>query len=236
MTILTLTVHDPAKAVADVLVIGAYAGEEKPVAADAAYTDAVNAAALAGAVGKAGELTLVPGAGTGSGRLLAVVGLGERAKFTAEVLRKGAGIASRALAGSAAVVSTLSLIDLAAAAQGHLLGAYVFDRYKAPAKPPVETIALAVPEDDDAVRARFRTAVITAEGVLLARDLVNTAPNELYPAAFADRATTAAETAGLVVEVLDEQELKAAGFGGIVAVGSGSVRPPRLVRITYSPA
>jgi leucyl aminopeptidase len=196
----------------------------------------VNAAALAGAVGKAGELTLVPGAGTGSGRLLAVVGLGERAKFTAEVLRKGAGIASRALAGSAAVVSTLSLIDLAAAAQGHLLGAYVFDRYKAPAKPPVETIALAVPEDDDAVRARFRTAVITAEGVLLARDLVNTAPNELYPAAFADRATTAAETAGLVVEVLDEQELKAAGFGGIVAVGSGSVRPPRLVRITYSPA
>jgi len=236
MTTLTLTVHDPAKAVADVLVIGAYAGEEKPVAADAAYTDAVNAAALAGAVGKAGELTLVPGAGTGSGRLLAVVGLGERAKFTAEVLRKGAGIASRALAGSAAVVSTLSLIDLAAAAQGHLLGAYVFDRYKAPAKPPVETIALAVPEDDDAVRARFRTAVITAEGVLLARDLVNTAPNELYPAAFADRATTAAETAGLVVEVLDEQELKAAGFGGIVAVGSGSVRPPRLVRITYSPA
>lgn len=196
----------------------------------------MNAAALAGAVGKAGELTLVPGAGTGSGRLLAVVGLGERAKFTAEVLRKGAGIASRALAGSAAVVSTLSLIDLAAAAQGHLLGAYVFDRYKAPAKPPVETIALAVPEDDDAVRARFRTAVITAEGVLLARDLVNTAPNELYPAAFADRATTAAETAGLVVEVLDEQELKAAGFGGIVAVGSGSVRPPRLVRITYSPA
>jgi hypothetical protein len=36
MTTLTLTVHDPAKAVADVLVIGAYAGEEKPVAADAA--------------------------------------------------------------------------------------------------------------------------------------------------------------------------------------------------------
>lgn len=236
MTTLTLTVHDPAKSVADVLVIGAYAGEERPVAADAAYTDGVNAAALAGAVGKAGELTLVPGAGTGSGRLLAVVGLGERTKFTHEVLRKGAGIASRALAGSAAVVSTLSLIDLAAAAQGHLLGAYVFDRYKVPTKPPVETIALAVPEDDDAVRARFRTAVITAEGVLLARDLVNTAPNELYPAAFADRATTAAETAGLVVEVLDEQELKAAGFGGIVAVGSGSVRPPRLVRITYSPA
>jgi leucyl aminopeptidase len=177
---------------------------------------------------------LVPGAATISAALLAVVGLGEQEKFTTEVLRKGAGAASRALAGHTDVTSTLSLIDLSAAAQGHLLGAYVFDRYKTPAKPPVERIVLAA-ADDDAARAELRIAVITAEGVLLARDLINTAPNDLYPSAFAERATAAAETAGLSVEVLDEKELAGAGFGGIIAVGSGSARPPRLVRVSYSP-
>jgi leucyl aminopeptidase len=33
--------------------------------------------------------------------------------------------------------------------------------------------------------------------------------------------------------VLDEKALKKAGFGGIIAVGQGSSRPPRLVRATY---
>ncbi len=236
MTTLSLTTADPAKEQTDVLVIGAYAGEESPVAADPAYAEAVAAAAVAGASGKAGELTLVPGAGLVAAELLAVVGLGGQDQFTPEVLRKGAGVASRALAGHTRVTSTLSLVDLSAAAQGHLLGAYVFDRYKTPDKAPVDAIALVVHRNDEAAVAELRSAVVTAEGVLLARDLINTAPNELYPAAFADRATAAAQTARLSVEVLDEDQLAAGGFGGILAVGSGSARPPRLVRITYSPA
>ena len=71
--------------------------------------------------------------------------------------------------------------------------------------------------------------------MLLARDLINTAPNDLFPQSFADRATAAAEAAGLSVEVLDENPLAKEGYGGILAVGSGSTRPPRLVRISYSP-
>jgi leucyl aminopeptidase len=169
-------------------------------------------------------------------QVVAVVGLGPTEKFNAEVLRKAAGIATRALAGRPEIVSTLSMIELSAAAEGHLLGGYVFDRYKTPDKPPVEVVALAVPRDDKAAKAAMRTAVVTAEGVLLARDLINTAPNEMYPQAFADRATAAAETAGLSVEVFDENQLAAQGFGGILAVGSGSVRPPRLVRVSYAPS
>ncbi len=236
MTTLSLITTDPAKATTEALVIGAYAGANGPVTAEPPFAAAVAAAASTGASGKAGELTLLPGVDGIAAKVVAVVGLGNQDSFTTEVLRKAAGVASRALAGRTNVASTLSLIDLAAAAEGHLLGAYVFDRYKSPSKSPVETVALSVPRNDKAAKARLRTAVITAEGVLLARDLINTAPNDLYPAAFAARATAAAEAAGLSVEVLDENQLAAGGYGGILAVGSGSIRPPRLVRISYAPA
>ncbi|MET3807573.1 leucyl aminopeptidase [Nakamurella sp. UYEF19] len=236
MTALSLTTTDPLEAKSDVLVVGAYAGTDGPVAVDQIFAEAVSAAALTGASGKAGELTLVPGDGTVAAAVVAVVGLGPVEKFDAEVLRKAAGTTSRALAGRSSVTSTLGLLDLSSAAQGHLLGAYVFDRYKTPAKAPVATIALTVERNDKATKATLRSAVVTAEGVLLARDLINTAPNDLYPAAFAERATAAAETAGLSVEVLDEKQLAEGGYGGILAVGAGSTRPPRLVRITYSPA
>ncbi len=236
MTTLSLTAADPATSTTEALVVGAYAGDDGPVAVDPAFAAAVAAAAVAGAAGKAGEVTLVTGVPAIAAPLVAVVGLGPVDAFSTELLRRGAGAASRALAGKAAITSTLSLLDLSAAAQGHLLGAYVFDRYKKPGKAPVETVTLAVPADDADPQAVLRSAVATAEGVLLARDLINTAPNELYPQAFAARATAAAEAAGLSVEVWDEQRLAQEGFGGILAVGSGSVRPPRLVRVGYSPA
>ena len=70
--------------------------------------------------------------------------------------------------------------------------------------------------------------------VALARDLVNTAPNDLPPAELARRAEQAAPAAGLEVEVLDEEALRAAGFGGVLGVGAGSARPPRLVRLRHS--
>jgi leucyl aminopeptidase len=38
------------------------------------------------------------------------------------------------------------------------------------------------------------------------------------------------------VSVRDEKVRAAEGFGGIVAVGMGSTRPPRLIELTYTPA
>ena len=81
-----------------------------------------------------------------------------------------------------------------------------------------------------AAAARARTI---AECVGLARDLVNIPPNLLFPGSFADRAATLGREAGLEVEVLDEAALADGGFGGILAVGGGSSRGPRLVRMTH---
>jgi leucyl aminopeptidase len=69
--------------------------------------------------------------------------------------------------------------------------------------------------------------------VALVRDLVNTPPNDLHPAELAARGAAAGKKAGLSVEVLDEKSLAAGGYGGILAVGGGSTRPPRLLRLEY---
>ncbi|MEP6917464.1 MAG: leucyl aminopeptidase, partial [Acidobacteriota bacterium] len=57
---------------------------------------------------------------------------------------------------------------------------------------------------------------------------------DLYPAVFADRAKALAEAAGVTVEVLDDTALAEAGFGGVLGVGQGSSRKPRLVRLSYA--
>jgi leucyl aminopeptidase len=69
--------------------------------------------------------------------------------------------------------------------------------------------------------------------VATARDLVNTPPSHLYPAEFAKRAKALGEAAGLEVEVLDDKALAKDGYGGVIGVGKGSSRPPRLVRLAH---
>ena len=74
-----------------------------------------------------------------------------------------------------------------------------------------------------------------ADAVTLVRDLVNTGPSDLFPASFAAEAERVAGAAGLDIEVLDEKALAEGGYGGLIGVGQGSVHPPRLVRVAYTP-
>ena len=124
-----------------------------------------------------------------------------------------------------------------AAAEGAVLGAYEFRTYRGQQEgyqPPPTQIELVVSKarDKDTQQALAEAAAIS-EAVALARDLVNTAPNDLPPAELAARAQTAARKVDLDVEILDEKALQKGGFGGVLGVGGGSSRPPRLVRLTY---
>jgi leucyl aminopeptidase len=67
-----------------------------------------------------------------------------------------------------------------------------------------------------------------------ARDLINMPANDLYPRSFADLVESAGTEHGLHVDVFDENALARGGFGGILGVGQGSARPPRLVRIAHT--
>ncbi|WP_029135403.1 leucyl aminopeptidase [Nakamurella lactea] len=241
MTNLSLTTSAPTSIKAEALIVGVHSSDEGPFLLQAPtplspWDDVAAAAALAGLTGAVGEVATLPGGDWVAAERVVLVGLGEPEKLTGERVRKAAGVASRAVAGLGTVASTLSAIDLTAAAEGHLLGGYLFEAYKGATKAPVKAIRLIVPSAAKPAKEELRRAEITAEAVGLARDLINTAPNDLYPASFADRAAAAAQTAGLKVQVLDEKALVKGGYGGVMAVGQGSTRPPRLVRISYRPS
>ena len=124
---------------------------------------------------------------------------------------------------------------LQAFAEGVVLGSFTFHRKTVdPGKPVVERITLTDGTEADRAAVITRALVIGRTG-WLARELATTPSNEKDPAWLAARATELAVLTGLDVTVWDEKKLAADGFGGILAVGQGSTRPPRLIRLDYTP-
>ena len=257
---LSLVDTDPAELAVDAIVIGLHsqpddggallpaAGAESIAAAfDGKLTSTL---ALLGASGAPGEVNKLATLGTIAAPLVVAVGLGDEPSGSApelEKLRRGTGAAVRALAGSATVALALPVPDdedapgvLRAVLEGALLGGYQFAGYKTKPQPnrrePVSALQVHVADATDAAAlAEVTRAEAVGRAVRLTRDWVNMAPNELRPPQFADAVVAAAQGTGLEVEVLDFDELKAGGYGGIVAVGQGSEAPPRLVKLTYTP-
>ncbi|SPM32080.1 Leucyl aminopeptidase, partial [Mycobacterium terramassiliense] len=168
------------------------------------------------------------------------IGLGKpRPEWPADVIRRAAGVAARLLGGAEAVLTTLTQLPgddvCSAAVEGLILGSYRFTEFRSDKTAPKDNglrkiTVLSTSKDakkDSAHGAAVATAVATA------RDLVNTPPSHLFPAEFAKRAKALGESVGLEVEVLDDKALQKAGYGGVIGVGQGSSRPPRLVRLTH---
>ncbi|MEE2035143.1 leucyl aminopeptidase [Rhodococcus chondri] len=233
---------------AEVLVIGLTSSDGNPeillgdgLIDESALGAVLDALQVVGATGKGEELTRVPAPESLPVTSVLAVGLGAADKVDAEQVRRSAGAAARALTGVEVVATTLSAVDLGAAAEGFALGAYTFTEFRseksAPgddAQPPSRIELLTTSPRARDTKASLARSVAIAEAVATAREFVNTPPSHLYPAEFAERARALGKAAGLDVEVLDEKALEKQGFGGIVGVGKGSSRPPRLVRLTYS--
>ncbi|PWJ85206.1 leucyl aminopeptidase [Pseudaminobacter salicylatoxidans] len=130
--------------------------------------------------------------------------------------------------------------DVARLAAGIVLRSYGFDKYKTrkdeangkdtPSKPAKIAIHCAEPS---AAKKAFADLQAVADGVMLARDLVNEPANVLGPVEFAARAKEL-EKLGVKVEVLTEKEMKKLGMGALLGVAQGSVRPPRLVVMQWN--
>ncbi len=164
------------------------------------------------------------------------IGLGkQRDEWPADTIRRAAGEAARALGSAEAAITTLTAVDLEAAVEGLILGSYRFTEFRtdktAPKDPGLRKITVLSTAKDAKTQAAHAAAVATA--VATARDFVNTPPSHLFPAEFAKRAKALGESVGLEVEVLDDKALQKHGYGGVIGVGKGSSRPPRLVRLTH---
>src|SRR5579863_1925877 len=197
----------------------------------------------------ASALDILAPAGLAADRLLVIgVGAGEEAKKTKgkEVAkakpRDFLGLGGYVLgkigdAPNATIVFDLphnshdAAIAAAEFAEGAALRNYKFDLYKTKKKDdePSEPVALAIAVEDPAAakrEAKGRTAV--AEGVILARSLVNEPANVLYPEEFAKRAKEL-EKLGVEVDILDKAAMTKLGMGALLGVGQGSGRESRVV-------
>ena len=170
-----------------------------------------------------------------TGTPLVVVGTGSDPD--AATLRDAVGAAVRTTTGfdvvaigAPAVAGTAGAAR--ALAEGAVIGGYRFDGYKTVPGPARASRVVLHAEDaaDELDRARTIGAATA-----LVKDLVNTPAEWLGPQDVADAATAAVAELPVTVTVLDERELAEGGYGGILGVGQGSDRPPRLVRLDYAP-
>ena len=199
-----------------------------------------------GATGKTDEIIKIPGSAT---KVLVFTGLGEnKSTFSDETLRRAAGAAARALAGNSSATFSLpakKAATIAAIAEGALLGAYSFNKFRVDSKVNRQaslksvTIYSALAKKAEAKEA-LKCAAIIGEYTCLVRDLINTPPSHLTPDSFCKEIgdlvkKVGGTSVGLKVTVMNDAQLKSKGYGGITAVGQGSANPPRLLQISYTP-
>jgi leucyl aminopeptidase len=184
--------------------------------------------------GKPGEAVRVA-ARTPDGVLrLVLLGVGDGTP--ADLRRAGAALARQVEAGATGMVALPDDADPDPFVEGVLLGGYKFslgDRDDTDPGPGQRARSVRVLTRAEPPLAQRATVI--ADAVSLVRDLVNTPSDIKTPAWLAAQAADAAAKAGLRVRILDEAELAKAGFGAILAVGAGSVHPPRMIELSYDP-
>ena len=159
-------------------------------------------------------------------------------------LRTAAGSVARTLVAKAkshalSAIFAPAALGVAAATEGLHLGGYEIPRPAGGRTSMSQSVTITLPLADstaseDSDEANYRHAVISSEAVIAARDLVNCPANLLYPESYAQQLQQL-EQLGVTVTVLDEKQLADEGFGGIISVGQGSTRPPRLVKLDWAP-
>jgi leucyl aminopeptidase len=192
--------------------------------------------------GEAGDVLALPSYGTALGetRTVLLVGLGKAADATAATFRKAGAAVVRKAGKPASVYAALgetTPAEVTAFAEGALLASYAFTSQKSDPKPPsLTSLTIGVRRLTPKHTAALTRAQHRAAATALVRDLANQPSLDKTPEWLAKRASALAKKTGLDVTVLEPEALAAQGFGGILAVGSGSTRTPRLIRLDYKPA
>ncbi len=119
--------------------------------------------------------------------------------------------------------------------QGVKLASYKFDKYKATKESyePKVTIIGAPKDKINKMREKIKEASNVADGIILARDLVNEPANILYPESLAKIALEVGKESGFEVEIFDEKQIEELGMKAFLEVAKGSVHKPRLIVMRY---
>jgi leucyl aminopeptidase len=122
-----------------------------------------------------------------------------------------------------------STVDARAVVEGALVGAFSVEAYKTSNNALSIDRILVMSADGQAVEK----CRIIGESINWARQLINEPSNRKPPRVLADRAREMAQSAGLSVDVLDEQAIRELKMGALLGVSQGSDEPPRIVVLQY---
>ncbi|WP_237696830.1 leucyl aminopeptidase [Tropheryma whipplei] len=224
--------------VADVIVVPVASGAVPRLPEDSKFRAYEDILQKLGVTGSKDELTRIPLDGS-KHVVLAFIGVGKA--FSATELMFAAGSAVRQI-GARCIQIDFSVTQkdkLSAIVEGAFLGAYRFDKYRSKKSECPEVIRVSHNINgitDSECRQIIARAKVIAGSVGLAKDLVNTTGDDLYPAQFASFVAKDLEGIDHIsVESWDEKRLQEKSCGGILGVGRGSNFPPRLVKISYTP-
>jgi leucyl aminopeptidase len=195
--------------------------------------------------GKALELTLIHFPEGLAAKKLLLVGAGKPEKFAVSDLRKIAGTALRHLKSRG--VKTITFLTregergpaaAQAVVEGLIVADFESDKYRTDRKNrEIESVSLY--GFDGGLGADLKAAIengrALAESQNFARDLINEPSNKLTPRILAARAEAMAKEAGLGIEILDERKIAELKMGALIGVAQGSVEPPRVIVVRYTP-
>ena len=244
---------------AKAIIVNLFEGVKEPGGATGAVDKALDGAisnliAEGEIKGKKGEAVLVHTLGRLTSPRVIVAGLGKQDAFESEqalsVIRNLMGTAVRRARGAGATTVATILhgagiggLDAEACgqaiAEGAVLGAYRFRRYKYNGNDDsvkeIETLHIVESDESklDAIRKGVEHGIIMATAANHTRDLANEPANALPPAEMAARAQALMKDAGIDFEVFDEKKIQELGMGALMGVGVGSSNPPRFIIMRY---
>lgn len=181
--------------------------------------------------GKIGESYRIPLSTEFRARWVLLIGLGDSAERTDARILQAAAQAAKQLADKPGRKAAFHFGKGQAAAgiAGTIIGGVGQDLFRVEKKlSPLGEVRWI-----DASEKDLHDGRVLGESVNYTRNLVNLPPNEIYPQSVAERAERLAGEVGLEIEVWDRARLEQEHCRALLAVGRGSVRPPRLVILSY---
>lgn len=155
-------------------------------------------------------------------------------------VRASATNAIRALKATKYKSAKIEIIDqesFSAMIEGFILGEYAYTEYKS-STPELSFKTLTMTSttlDAKVLKNIYENTLIVANATLFTRDLVNTAPQELFPKKLAQIATDLAKKNSLTCNILGEKEMKIEKMNSLLAVGRASVHESQLIHLSYKP-
>lgn len=241
----SITSRDPATLKTDLLVISVTQGKTSPVVT---RLDKKMGGSLSRQLkkekfeGKSGQSKLVNTNGRLPAEYILIVGMGETKKFETETIRKAAGKALRTAkqirAGRVVLVLPAGVSAegnelTGAAVEGFSLASYHFGRYKKDKNAhDVKELLLSLPDKKGGAKKGIHTGALLAEGVKLARDLINTPARDMAPL---DLARVARSLKGVRTRILTLPQIRRLKMGAYLGVAQGSINPPAFLEMHYRP-